>query len=190
MSTPFSNVYYKRAVATPRACPGPGRYDSYICSKPTTVVLSTQPVLDHIYTCDTHLSDPGFATLQASSVPSTPSANAEEIAKIKAEWEAKQKKKQEQAEKDKKEGEDKKDEDKKDEDKKEGEKEKTMSPKPASPAPTASGSTTPKHDKYVLHRQFYTMRLTEHRRRRQQKEVDVLAPKLSGAGLNVPKQIG
>ncbi|KAG8715431.1 hypothetical protein FRC11_004210, partial [Ceratobasidium sp. 423] len=110
---------------------------------------------------------------------------AEEIARIKAEWEAKQKKKQEQAEKEKKDGEDKKDDEKKD-----GEKNKVMSPKPASPVPVASGSATPKHDKYVLHRQFYTMRLTDHRRRRQQKEVDALAPKLSGIGLSVPKQVG
>ncbi|CAE6445434.1 unnamed protein product [Rhizoctonia solani] len=177
MSAPFLNVYYKRAVATPRAC--------YICNKPTTIVLSTQPVLDFIYTCDTHLSDPGFATLQAPAVSPTPSASTEEIAKIKAEWEAKQKKKQEQAEKEKKDEGDKKDE------KKDEEKEKAVSsPKPSSPAPVAGGSTTPKHDKYVLHRQFYTMRLTEHRRRRQQKEVDALAPKLSGAGLSVPKQMG
>ncbi|CAE6391726.1 unnamed protein product [Rhizoctonia solani] len=173
MSAPFPNVYYKRAVGTPRAC------------KPTTIVLSTQPVLDFIYTCNTHLSDSEFATLQAPAPSPTPSASAEEIAKIKAEWEAKQKKKQEQAEKDKKEGEDKKDDEKKD-----GEKEKAVSPKPTSPAPAASGTTTPKHDKYVLHRQIYTMRLTEHRRRRQQKEVDALAPKLSGTGLNVPKHIG
>ncbi|KAF8709498.1 AAA-ATPase Vps4-associated protein 1, partial [Rhizoctonia solani] len=164
MSAPFLNVYYKRAVATPRAC--------YICNKPTTIVLSTQPVLDFIYTCDTHLSDPGFATLQAPAVSPTPSASNV-------------RKKQEQAEKEKKDEGDKKDE------KKDEEKEKAVSsPKPSSPAPVAGGSTTPKHDKYVLHRQFYTMRLTEHRRRRQQKEVDALAPKLSGAGLSVPKQMG
>ncbi|KDN50919.1 hypothetical protein RSAG8_00548, partial [Rhizoctonia solani AG-8 WAC10335] len=174
MSTPFANLYYKRAVATPRAC--------YVCSKPTTTVLSTQPVVDFIYTCATHLSDAGFATLQAPAASPTPSASAEEIAKIKAEWEAKQKKKQEQAEKEK-EGE-------KDGEKKDGEKDKVVSPKPTSPSPVASGSATPKHDKYVLHRQLYTMRLTEHRRRRQQKEVDTLAPKLSGAGLSVPKQMG
>ncbi|KAH7343841.1 VPS4-associated protein 1 [Rhizoctonia solani] len=176
MSAPFDNVYYKRAVGTARAC--------YICNKPTTTVLSTQPVVDFIYTCDTHLSDPGFATLQAPAVLPTPSASAEEIAKIKAEWEAKQKKKQE-AEKEKKDGEDKKDGEMKDR-----EKDKVASPKTVSPAPVASGSATPKHDKYVLHRQLYTMRLTDHRRRRQQKEVDVLAPKLSGPGLSVPKQVG
>ncbi|CUA70230.1 hypothetical protein RSOLAG22IIIB_00581 [Rhizoctonia solani] len=140
------------------------------------------PVVDFIYTCDTHLSDPGFATLQAPAASPTPSASAEEIAKIKAEWEAKQKKKQEQAEKEK-EGE-------KEGEKKDGEKDKIVSPKAVSPSPVASGTATPKHDKYVLHRQFYTMRLTEHRRRRQQKEVDTLAPKLSGSGLSVPKQMG
>ncbi|CAE6522947.1 unnamed protein product [Rhizoctonia solani] len=177
MSAPFANLYYKRAVATPRTC--------YICSKPTTTVLSTQPVVDFIYTCDTHLSDTGFVTLQAPSASPTPSASAEEIARIKSEWEAKQKKKQEQAGNDKKDGEDKKDDEKKD-----GDKDKVVSLKPASPAPVASGSTTPKHDKYALHRQFYTMRLTDHRRRRQQKEVDALAPKLSSTGLSVPKQMG
>ncbi|KAJ1308606.1 hypothetical protein OPQ81_004304 [Rhizoctonia solani] len=175
MSTPFPNVYYKRAVGIARAC--------FVCHKPTTTVLSTQPVVDFIYTCDVHLSDSGFATLQAPAASPTPSASAEEIAKIKAEWEAKQKKKQEQAEKEKKEGEDKKDGEK------DGEKDKVAPPKSASPAPVTSGSTTPKHDKYVLDRGFYTMRLTEHRRRRQQKEVDALAPKLSGAGLSVPKRM-
>ncbi|KAB5595568.1 hypothetical protein CTheo_1029 [Ceratobasidium theobromae] len=167
-----------QTVATPRAC--------YVCNKPTTTVLSTAPVVDWIYTCDGHLSDSGFATLQTPAASPTPSASAEEIAKIKAEWEAKQKKKQEQADKEKKESEEKKDAEKKEG----GEKAKTASPKPASPAPVTSGSSTPKHDKYVLHRQFYTMRLTDHRRRRQQKEVDALAPKLTGAGLSVPKQVG
>ncbi|KAG9124762.1 hypothetical protein FRC07_010304 [Ceratobasidium sp. 392] len=174
-STPFANLYYKRTVATPRAC--------YVCYKPTSTVLSTAPVVDWIYTCDTHLSDPGFATRQASAASPTPSASPEEIAKIKEEWEAKQKRKKEQAEKEggeKKEG----------EEKDGGEKLKATTPKPASPAPVASGSTTPKHDKYVLHRQFYTMRLTDHRRQRQKKEVDALAPKLTGAGLSAPRQIG
>ena len=178
-TTPFANLYYKRTVATPRAC--------YVCYKPTATVLSTSPVVDWIYTCDTHLSDSNFATLQASAATPTPSASAEEIAKVKAEWEAKQKKKQEQAEKEKKDG-----EEKKDGDKKEGGDEKAgvASPKPTFPSPAASGSTTPKHDKYVLHRHFYTMRLTDHRRRRQQKEVEAVAPKLTGIGLNVPRQIG
>ncbi|EUC57721.1 AAA-ATPase Vps4-associated protein [Rhizoctonia solani AG-3 Rhs1AP] len=157
MSTPFANLYYKRLLqghgAPPRHLKSNGlphnlkhrHYGSYICSKPTTTVLSTQPVVDFIYACDTHLSDPGFATLQAPAASPTPSASAEEIAKVKAEWEAKQKKKQEQAEKEK-EGE-------KDGEKKEGEKDKIVSPKPASPLPVASGSSTPRHDKYVLHRQ-------------------------------------
>ncbi|KAG8686365.1 hypothetical protein FRC08_012540 [Ceratobasidium sp. 394] len=176
-STPFANLYYKRTVATPRAC--------YVCYKPTSTVLSTAPVVDWIYTCDTHLSDPGFATLQAPAASPTPSASPEEIARIKEEWEAKQKKKKEQAEKEEKE--------KKDgEEKKDGAeaKPKVASPKPVSPAPVASGSATPKHDKYVLHRQFYTMRLTDHRRQRQKKEVDAVAPKLAGAGLSTPRQFG
>ncbi|KAG8796780.1 hypothetical protein FRC12_000030 [Ceratobasidium sp. 428] len=171
-STPFANLYYKRTVATPRAC--------YVCYKPTSTVLSTAPVVDWIYTCDTHLSDPGFAALQAPAASPTPSASPEEIAKIKEEWEAKQKIKKE-AEKEK-EKEDKKDD--------KGGKTKTASPKPASPAPVASGSTTPKHDKYILHRQFYTMRLTDHRRQRQKKEVEAVAPKLAGAELSAPRQIG
>ncbi|QRW01785.1 hypothetical protein RhiLY_00782 [Ceratobasidium sp. AG-Ba] len=175
-STPFANLYYKRTVATPRAC--------YVCYKPTPTVLSTAPVVDWIYTCDVHLSDPGFATLQAPATSPTPSASPEEIARIKEEWEAKQKKKQEEAEKnkEKKEGEEKKEE--------ADEKAKVAPLKPVSPAPPTSGSSTPKHDKYVLHRQFYQMRLTDHRRQRQKKEVDALAPKLTSAGLSAPRQIG
>ncbi|KAF8607639.1 DUF1742-domain-containing protein [Ceratobasidium sp. AG-I] len=180
-STPFQNLYYKRAVATARAC--------YVCYKPTTTVLATSSAVDCVYTCDTHLSDPNFAVLQAPAPSASPSVNAEEIARIKEEWEAKQKRKKEEAEKAKKEAEEKKDgeKDKKDET---TEKAKVASPKPASPAPVASGSATPKHDKYVLHRQFFTMRLTDHRRQRQKKEVDVMAPKLTGVGLNVPRQVG
>jgi len=117
-------------------------------------------------------------------VSPTPSASPEEIARIKEEWEAKQRKK-EQAEKEKKEAEKKAAEEKKDGD----EKPKVAPPKPASPAPAASGSTTPKHDKYMLHRQYYTMRLTDHRRRRQKKEVEAVAPRLNGLG-HAPSRIG
>ncbi|KAG8747513.1 hypothetical protein FRC10_000649 [Ceratobasidium sp. 414] len=148
-STPFANLYYKRLGPSHNL--GPPSHDSYVCYKPTPTVLSTIPVIDWIYTCDTHLSDPGFATLQAPAASPTPSASQEEIAKIKEEWEAKQRRKKEQAEKEKEKEKEKKD----GEEKKDGaeEKPKVASPKPTSPVPTASGSTTPKHDKYVLHRQ-------------------------------------
>lgn len=176
-STPFANLYYKRTVATPRAC--------YVCYKPTSTVLSTAPVVDWIYTCDTHLSDPGFATLQAPTASPSPNASPEEIAKIKEEWEAKQKKKEEaqkEKEKEKKDGEEKKESTE--------EKPKVTSPKPMSQVPATAGPSTPKHDKYVLHRQFYQMRLTDHRRQRQKKEAEAFAPKLAGAGLSTPRQIG
>jgi len=154
-----------------------------VCYKPTPTVLSTAPVIDWIYTCDAHLSDPGFATLQAPATSSTPSASPEEIARIKEEWEAKQRRKKEQTEKEKKkDGEEKKDSTE--------EKSRVASPKPTSPAPATSGSATPKHDKYVLHRQFYLMRLTDHRRQRQKKEVEAVAPKLAESGLSAPRQIG
>ncbi|PVG03700.1 hypothetical protein CPB86DRAFT_779451 [Serendipita vermifera] len=78
-----------------------------MCYKETRTVLWNPQ--DFLYTCDAHLSDPGFATLvDESSVPSTPGTSKvtlseAELAKIKGEWEESQRKKKEkeQAAKDK-----------------------------------------------------------------------------------------
>lgn len=48
------NVYYKRSVATPKTC--------FICHRETTTCLATEGVSDFLYTCPSHLLDPGVST--------------------------------------------------------------------------------------------------------------------------------
>ncbi|KAF9008783.1 VPS4-associated protein 1 [Cyathus striatus] len=166
----FTNVYYKRAVGTPKAC--------YVCYRPTTTVLATVNTVDFVYTCDGHLADSGFATCLSDGDAGGRSTvvTAEEIAKVKAEWEEKQKKKQEKAEEKEKEKEkDEKGGDKKDGKGKEDDKNKKDS-KVAAPLARAVG-----HEKYALHRDYFGMRQAEHRRRRQAAQAKELAPRLPGA---------
>ncbi|KAG2158971.1 DUF1742-domain-containing protein [Suillus bovinus] len=168
----FPNLYYKRITATAKAC--------YICYKPTTAVLATIDTSDFLYTCTVHLSDHGFATrvLDLES-DNKIGISAEEIAKLREEWEEKQKRKKEKADKDKD----------KDKDKTAGEGEKKeddgkseKSSKVPGSLPT-SGSLSPKptHEKYILHRDIFALRVSEHRRRRQTSQAKDLAPRLPGA---------
>ena len=129
----------------------------YACSKPTTTVLATINTTDFLYTCPTHLSDPGFANIVPAE-PSPSTISAEEIAKVKAEWEEQQKKKPEK-EKAAKEKANDKDDDSKNQStgKKEEAKHSSKSPQPPgslgiSPSPSPS---LPKHDRYILHRDFF-----------------------------------
>jgi len=184
----FTNLYYKRTTATPKAC--------FVCYKPTTTVLATANTTDFIYTCDGHLSDPGFVTLVGESGDGVGAGgakkmglSAEEIAKVKAEWEESQRRKKEK-EKAQKEMEDKDKEDKKDEGKgKESERKDSKSPTPVTPgafpsppgSSSSTGASTPTHQRYSLHRDFFAMRLGEHRKRRQAKQMQELAPRLPGA---------
>ena len=100
---------------------------------------------------------------------------------MKADWEEKQKRKAEAAkekEVEKGKGDD------KDGVKPEGEagKDKTTNtpPKAASPAP-APAPQRPSHEKYALHRDMFSLRTTEHRKRKQTAQVKELAPRLPGA---------
>jgi len=107
----------------------------------------------------------------------------EEIARVKAEWEAKEARKKE------------KDKDSKAKDGVkdaggEGEMEESgnmgaKSPSQSGTSPTAaspgSGTPTPTHRRYSLHRDFFTMRQAEHRRKRQTKQTQELGPRLPGA---------
>lgn len=173
-----------QAVGTPRAC--------YICYKATTTVLATANTTDFIYTCDAHLNDPGFATRVQETNDTTETKKAglspEEIAKVKEEWEERQKRKQEKAkEKDKGKEEEKKD-DEKDVDKekakdKDKEEKKTSSLKasPTTSTPSTPATPTPTHQKYTLHRNIFSLRQDEHRRRRQAAQAKELAPRLPGA---------
>ncbi|KAL1741085.1 AAA-ATPase Vps4-associated protein 1-domain-containing protein [Schizophyllum fasciatum] len=156
----FDNVYYKRAVATAKGC--------YVCYKPTTTVLATINTTDFLYTCPAHLTDTNFAT-KLSDTPSTPKSavSAEEIARVKAEYEEKQKRKQE-----------------KDAKVKESDKpaaESTNTPAPPGGLPSPPAPATPAHQRYALHRDFFSMRQAEHRKRRQAAQAKELAPRLPHA---------
>jgi hypothetical protein len=118
----------------------------------------------------------------------------EEIARVKAEWEAKEARKKD---KDKDKGKDvkTKETDKSggkdaegEGEKEEGGKKGAESPSPPGPgglpsSPTAAGSgaATPTHKRYSLHRDIFSMRQAEHRRKRQTKQMQELAPRLPGA---------
>ena len=104
--------------------------------------------------------------------------NTEEIAKVKEEWEEKQKKKQLA----------------------ENEKEKTVKEKEKAneggddmraanlkdgskykaPPGESLNPSTPMHQRYTLHPNLFTMRLAEHRKRRQMSQAKALAPRLPG----------
>ena len=106
----------------------------------------------------------------------------EEIARIKAEWEEKEaRKKKMDKDKDKSGGKDAGDE----AEKEQGGKKDATSPLPSGTSPTTassgSGAVTPTHKRYSLHRDFFSMRQAEHRRRGQTKQTQELAPRLPGA---------
>ncbi|KAI0751484.1 VPS4-associated protein 1 [Daedaleopsis nitida] len=186
MASAFTNLYYKRAVGTAKPC--------YVCNKPTTTVLATINTVDFLYTCDTHLADPGFASQVGTTDDGVGAGGAkkmglspEEIAKVKAEWEDRQKKKAEKAkenEADKDKGKEGTDQDKEAKDK------KATSPSPGAwSPPTASASpapATPTHQRYTLHRDIFALRLAEHRRRRQAAQAKELAPRLPGVPMSSP----
>jgi cell pole-organizing protein PopZ len=137
--------------------------------------LATAQTVDFLYTCESHLVDPGFASRIADDPPSKPKLSAEEIAQVKADWEEKQKRKADKA----------KEEKGKEENKDDSSKDKTTkaSSEVASPAP-APTPKQPSHEKYALHRDIFALRTGEHRRRKQTAQAKELAPRLPGAPRN------
>lgn len=183
----LQNVYYKRTAATAKAC--------YICYKPSTTVLATVDTTDFLYTCPVHLTDPGFATRvkdHDNDDTKKLSTSAEEIARVKQEWEERQKRKREKQKQKQKEEKRKEDGEKaaepaKGKDDKEQDKQKvpeessTSDKKPEAPSagqPTVS--PRPTHERYVLHRHIFNLRLAEYRKRRQAAQAKTLAPRLPG----------
>ncbi|KAF9222056.1 DUF1742-domain-containing protein [Gyrodon lividus] len=181
MSIP--NLYYKRTAATAKAC--------YICYKPTTTVLATIDTTDFLYTCSVHLTDRGFATRALDPESETKiGASLEEIAKVKEEWERKQRRKKEEKEKAERDKDKEKDTEGKDKDKgaEDGKKaEVSQEKKPESTKTSSSsesGQSTPSrpvHERYILHRDIFALRVADHRRRRQAAQAKDLAPRLPGA---------
>ncbi|KAF7355048.1 DUF1742-domain-containing protein [Mycena sanguinolenta] len=183
-------LYYKRTAGTPKPC--------FICYKPSTTVLATINTVDFLYTCNVHLTDPGFASpFVDPAAASKPALSQEDIGKVVAEWEERQKRKKEKEKadkekaekekadkekadkdkdakaadkdsKDKGKGKDKADNDSKDSLKVPG----SLSPKPA---------TAPTHERFTLHRDMFSLRQAEHRKRRQAAQAKDLAPRLPGA---------
>lgn len=147
-------------------------------------MLATINTVDFLYACESHLTDPGFATRVGESGDGVGAGAAkmglspEEIAKVKAEWEERQKRKQDK-EKDKEKEKD-KDKDKKDEGKAKNDSEgKSPSSKPVSPPTvpaTPAAPPPPAHQRYTLHRNMFAMRLAEHRRRKEAQQAQALAP--------------
>ena len=167
-----------QTAATSKAC--------YVCYKPTITVLATINTTDFLYTCPVHLEDPNFATLLGDSGDGVSAGaskklglSAEEIEKVKEEWMERQRKKEKGGGKEK----EKEKETEKEKEKKEGADRATSMDqyKPANvaaPAPTSRPAT---HKRYALHRDFFAMRLTEHRKRRQVAQAKELAPRFPGA---------
>lgn len=113
----------------------------------------------------------------------------EEIARVKAEWEAKEARKKKAKENGSGKGgggaEGKEEEEEAGRDGKKKDDEAKSSPSipggvssssPAGP----SAAATPTHKRYSLHRDFYAMRQAEHRRKKQTKQMQELAPRLPG----------
>jgi hypothetical protein len=184
----FNNLYYKRVsaglsspslqsdspvetTATPKAC--------FVCYKPTNTVLATINTVDFLYTCPIHLTDPNFASPLGDSGDGLGGGSrkmglsAEEIAKVKEEWEERQKQKLEKEKAKQKE--------KMDEKEKTGEKEKKDNVKETESRTLTPTPPLPTHQRFTLHRDFFAMRLSEHRKRRQMVQVKELAPRLPGA---------
>lgn len=117
----------------------------------------------------------------------------EEIAHVKAEWEAKEARK-----KAKEKGNGKSGAEGKEEEGGDGKNNNAAkSPSPSIPGGISSsssssspagssGAATPTHKRYSLHRDFYAMRQAEHRRKRQTKQMQELAPRLPGAPRGSP----
>lgn len=158
-------------------------------------MLATINTVDFIYVCDVHLTDPGFASLVSETndgVGATGGAkkmglSPEEIAKVKEEWEERQKRKQEkEKEKEKEKAKDAKDGDK------DGKSDKDTKSSTKKAVPSTSGSVTPAspptptHQRYTLHRDIFALRLADHRRRRQATQAKELAPRLPGVPNSAP----
>ena len=109
----------------------------------------------------------------------------EEIARVKAEWEAKEarRKAKEKAEEKDKSGKGGGGKNASTEGGEDEMKNGSKSPSPTVPGALSSpsGAATPTHKRYSLHRDFYAMRQAEHRRKNQAKQMQELAPRLPGA---------
>jgi hypothetical protein len=142
-----------------------------MCNRETRTVLWNPQ--DWLYTCDTHLTDPGFATLIVDPSPvapaSKPALSAEELKKVKEEWEERQKKRKEAAAASNKDGEMKKVDASPDI--------ATENKKPPVQLFT-SPNAEPTHQKYTLHRHVFAMRVNALKKKQQASQAKAVAPRL------------
>lgn len=131
-----------------------------------------------MYTCESHLKDPSFASRIEDKSLSKPelTLSADEVAQVKADWEERQKRKSDKA---KEKGEEKGEGDGKDSGKSKDHKDKTATSSTLAPSPQQ-----PPHERYALHRDIFKLRTTEHRKRKQAAQAKELAPRLPGAPNN------
>jgi hypothetical protein len=142
-----------------------------MCNRETRTVLWNPQ--DWLYTCDTHLTDPGFATLIVDPSPAAPAPksalNEEELKKIKEEWEERQKKRKEAAVAANKDGETKKDD----------MRAVIAAENKKPPAQLfTSPNAEPTHQKFTLHRQIFAMRVNALRKKQQASQAKAVAPRL------------
>jgi len=108
-------------------------------------------------------------------------ASLEEIAKVKEEWEEKQRRlKEKEKQKEKADKDNLKDKDK-GADESEKKEDNGKSKVPVTLPTSVPSSPKPAHEKYILHRDIFALRVSEHRRRRQTSQAKDLAPRLPGA---------
>ncbi|KAH0613110.1 uncharacterized protein H6S33_009490 [Morchella sextelata] len=185
MSAPFTNLYHLRKVAESAAKP------CMVCYKPTTSVLVTPDKKDFFYVCPSHTKDRGFASAVVDPEPTPEELDrkrkeaeermlAEEIERVKKEYEENQRKKKEKDEGEK-EKEKEKDEEK---DKKENEeKEKGKGKKETSPPVEPKKAEEPRI--FTLHKTIFDSRM---RRWKQQQISKLNQERLrSSAFPSVPK---
>jgi len=142
-----------------------------MCNRETRTVLWNPQ--DWLYTCDTHLIDPGFATLIVDPSPAAPAAkpalSEEQLRKVKEDWEARQKKMKEAAAAADKDGETKKDD---------ARPAKAMETKKPPVQLFTSPNAEPTHQKYTLHRQVLAMRVNALKKKQQASQAKAVAPRL------------
>lgn len=143
-------------------------------------MLATIDTTDFLYTCDNHLTDTGFASPvgESSDGAKKPVLSPEEIAEVKKKWEEQQtRKKEREAAKEK--------EDKGDKEEVKGSESKDANKKntnmPGTLPTTAPPPPKPTHQRFTLHRDMFTLRLSEHRKRKQAAQAKKLAPRLPAA---------
>ncbi|CAG8455385.1 16633_t:CDS:2 [Funneliformis mosseae] len=170
------NLYTHRITTADKPC--------FICNKFTTSVLRTDNGLDWFYTCESHLSDRGFATPVPEPKPEPTivvqstkikGSQKEDSAKSKSDSATNQEEKDKSKEPTK-EGKEEEKEEKKEE------KQQVATPKP-SIKPQPPRPTKPKQ--YVLHRNIFYLRQDNLNKKRQKAETQILLSKLP----SVPKTL-